>query len=81
MTLSEFKSSISDYTGFFVVENQRYDSIYFGLDNIYVSFAFNYITGKATNEALFLVTEVKKLSDTSYLLIYEDSESVLSLEE
>ena len=81
LTLDEFKASIMNYTGHFVVDEKTYDSAYFGPDNIYLSFAFNYITGKAVSETLFLVNKIKKLSDSKYVLIYENTEEILLLKE
>lgn len=82
LTIKEFSDILEKHHNVFSIDGIIYDNIlYCGNDNLYFSYCFNYVTGKATSEALFIVETITKLSDLSYCIKTSTSESFVFLKE
>lgn len=82
ITISNFVEVLEAHSGLFSVDGAEYDNIlYCGTDNLYFSYCFNYLTGRAVSETLIIVDSVVKLSDISYMINVGTKESIILLKE
>lgn len=73
---------LESHEGLFIINGIEYDSIlYCGTDNLYFSYGFNYTTSKAIAEALFIVDTITQVSERSYLIKSDNSETLVYLKE
>lgn len=58
ISIADFMLVVEKHEGLFVIEDIAYDNVTAGKDNLYFSYCFNYNSGKAINETLFIVDEI-----------------------
>ena len=73
---------LESHKGLFVIGDIVYnDILYCGNDNLYFSYCFNYITGRALAETLLIVDTITQISEQSYLIKSYGSEVLVYLKE
>lgn len=73
-------AELKEYKGIFILDKCVYDDIlYCNNDNIYFSYGFNYLSGKAIYEDLIIIENIIKISNNLYIL-NKDTPTEVSLE-
>lgn len=73
---------LESHKGLFVINDVVYnDILYCGTDNLYFSYCFNYITGRALEETLLIVDTITQISEQSFLIKSANSEILVYLKE
>ncbi len=81
ISIEDFMRVAEKHEGLFVIENIEYDSVTAGKDNLYFAYCFNYHTGKAINETLFIVDKIVGLMNVAYTITAQGKQYNIILKE